>query len=63
MSASPHRLLAQLPLVCAILTEIDRQAPGALVSDSMLTAIIQAATHLVASAKNGGVFLPREPTP
>ena len=62
MTTTTYRLLTQLPLVCAILTEIDRQAPGAFVDDGMLAAIIQAATHLVAVAKNGGVIFPQEPT-
>lgn len=60
---TPHLWLAQLPLVCAILAEIDRQAPGAFVDDGMMDVIVRAANTLVETANAGGVFLPQEPTP
>lgn len=53
MSESPRVFLSQTSLVCAILSELDRQNPGVLINQAGANAIIQAADDIVTAARQG----------
>ena len=59
MSDSLHVFLSQPQLVCAILSELDRQNPGVLINQAAMNAIIQAADEIVAAARQR-LLLPKD---
>ena len=53
MNESPRVFLSQTQLICAILDELDRQNPGAVINQTTMNAICEAADHIVAVARQG----------